>query len=490
MDIAELRGDGNPFLQGPGLSSLRTWVTRREELVKALAYEPWAGLLEKETPAEDRLLMVSLLRNAFVPCPDSVSVAEGVLRLIFDQLRFRDPRRAENQRWVNSTAQWLGQSVDQIPWHSSQAQGMVVEGITGVGKSHAVDRALQFLPQVVDHEPMGQWGMLKLRQLVWLKVEMPADYTRMGLLIGILKGMDDVLGTNYRALHVSSRARVHELIVTVMHLLVQHRCGILVIEEAQEQSLGVQAYSKEFLNYFLKILNWGIPVLLVGNPLAFQELKTHAQDVDRFSEGGWMTLLPEQDCRSRVWSRLWMRGIWGANLLEQPDAEFTPVARYPGVSSWSELLWLFTGGLPRHLNSLRREVLDVALRKGIDRITSALVADVFDSSWHFSEVRARNMALATHDLKALMGFKDMPIDQLRRHWAKGQGVSSAAASSPDPMTHGAPGRSQAPGAGEAVTPTEPDEAAKTLQRQLCADLRAVTRKPRSSQKPISKLAPE
>ncbi|RYG88852.1 MAG: hypothetical protein EON59_03125 [Alphaproteobacteria bacterium] len=437
----------NPLLEPEGLSSLRDLVTDNATLVKALVHRPFDGHEIQSLSNADRLLLVPSLRRAFVPAPDPVQVAARVLYLLYFELDRRNPLLQHNQKWVNKTSQWLGANVDSIPWQPVQAQGMVIEGMTGIGKSHAIERTLSLLPQVVEHFPNGEWGMQYLKHLVWLRVQMPADHSRLGFLTGVLQGMDDALGTNYAQKHAGPNARVERLIVVVMHQLVQHRCGLLVIEEAQVQNLA--AYSRIFLNFFLRLLNWGIPVVLVGNPLAFELIQTHAQDVDRFCEGGWITLLPPLGPEAPVWKTVWIPGLWKPTLLDAEQKPFQPLEAYPGIHEWHTFLWQLTGGLPRQLCRLRTEVLDAALRRGCSAVDSQFVYEVFRNSPRFIKVRERNAALANHDLKALMAFEDLPREQLRRHWASGkpppspdaekdrEGLSPAAAPPPAPEEQGA-----------------------------------------------------
>ena len=411
-----LNNEMNPLLDNEKLASIQDWIIKPMKMVQLLVNSPVPMAGQATVELSMRRLQVEKYHEIFVPTSNVIRVADQILRTLFHGLERRNPRLPEVQRWINATQQWHGHSIDAVPWNPIYAQGMILEGMTGIGKSHIVDRVMSLLPQTVDHQPNGDWGVQRLRQLVWLKVPMPADHSRKGLLISILAEMDRVLETTYYSHLVKTTNRVETLLVSVMRLLVQHRCGMLVIEEAQEANLGSQAFYRDFLNFFLRILNWGIPILIVGNPLSFYELQSHAQDEDRFTEGGWFSLLPEWGPESKTWINSWLPGVWDPCLLDLPDAAFTPVASVPQANDWPSFLWQLTGGLPRQLSRLRSEVMDFALLNGTSQITSEFVMMVFQSSDKFKAVAARNKALANHDFKALMRYKDIPIRQLSDYW--------------------------------------------------------------------------
>ena len=184
------KADQNPLLQAQGLASISGWLGDVRQLTQALICSPVPRAGACRVDRHQGRALTDEYQKIFVPTHQAIRIADRILATMFNGLERRNPTWPEVQRWINSTQQWHGRSVDQVPWNPVQAKGMILEGMTGIGKSHIVERVLSLLPQVVDHEPKGAWGMLKLRQLVWLKVPMPADHTRRGLLVSILAEME------------------------------------------------------------------------------------------------------------------------------------------------------------------------------------------------------------------------------------------------------------------------------------------------------------
>jgi AAA domain len=371
----------------------------------------------RSIPLLDRPSLLTTYKNTFIPTMQGLSIAMSLQQMIHHGYAQRDPLLVPSKKFIYLGGQIKGLKLSDTDWWPSFASGMVIDGITGLGKSQLVDRFLSLYPQTIEHDANEDCGWRSLKQLCWLKIYMPSDGSRGGFLEGAFRELDRGLGTDYCQQYSSRSWSVEKLLVVFLHLLAVHRCGLLVIEEAQEKNLSLSPFSREFVTFFLRLLNWGIPTVLIGNPLAFANLKQFSQDVDRFTEGGWHHMLPTLDPTSEEWLEDWIPGLWTPTLLDQPDAEYTPISEDPVDQTLAGFVWRRTGGVPRYVARLRIEVQDAALRLGLKQVTPALVDAVYQASPKMKEVHERIDAFAQRNWRSLMRFSDINWDDYRKLWA-------------------------------------------------------------------------
>ena len=83
-----------------------------------------------------------------------------------------------------------------VPGYHPNASGFTIIGVSGVGKSTAVESVLRLYPQVIEHrEYKGK--PLSLTQLVYLKLDCPHNGQLGGLCYSFFEEIDRVLGTDY-----------------------------------------------------------------------------------------------------------------------------------------------------------------------------------------------------------------------------------------------------------------------------------------------------
>lgn len=388
------------------------------ELMMALANRPITPENVAQVPLAQRAELISVYGEIFTPTLQTLEIAIALQDMLFEGLDRRDPRLKENRDFIMLSAAHKGKKLDEVPTFQQPdgaALGMLIEGITGTGKSAVVERFLKLLPSAVHHGPNPSCGWASLKQLVYLRVHMPSDGTRGGFLTNAFLELDRVLGTNYTLQYKGWT--IERQLAIFLHLLAMHRCGLLIIEEAQANALSIIApYAREFLSFFLRLLNFGIPTVLIGNPLAFTLLSHFSQGECRFSESGSYRLEPTLDPNDPEWSKRWIPHLWNPTLLDLPDAPYEPVSDHPLDQTLEGFLWRRTGGFPRFLSRLRREVQARALALGLRCVTAQLVDEVFRTSSKFIRIHRMIEAFVTHDVGAMKTYLDIASDDYEEAW--------------------------------------------------------------------------
>lgn len=391
------------------------------ELAKAVRNRPISKENVSEIPLSRRHELVDVFKSIVVPSSAGIEFISSVQNMLYQGLMRRNPRMEANGQRIHETSEFKGAGVKNVPWFPSFASGAILEAITGMGKSQILDRYLSLLPTVIEHGVLPECQWAKLKQLVYLKVHMPSDGSRGGFLESAFLALDESIGSNYRQQYKGWT--VERKTVVFLHLLSIHRCGLLVVEEAQERNLAHTVFAREFQTFFLRVLNWGIPTVVLGNPLAFTELRSFSQDADRFSEGGWHTMLPVADPTDTEWVKHWMPGLWKPTLLDEPDAPYSPLLNGNAEPTLDHFIWNRTAGVPRYLCRLRREVQKRALftQKAIN---TEMIDFVYRNSTTFDSIRPRIEAMVAKDWQKLQVFSDIPAETFRRLWREGENNKS------------------------------------------------------------------
>ena len=191
----------------------------------------------------------------------------------------------------------------------STASGFFAIGISGVGKSTAIESVLSLYPQVIVHteyngRPFDQ------RQLVWLKLDCPHDGSVKGLCISFFHALDSLLGTSFHNKYCSKKnVTAHELLPVIARLSAQLGLGVLVIDEIQRLSLAKSGGSEEMLEFFVLLVNTiGVPVVLVGTFKAFPIL-TGAFAMARRGEGQGDLIWPTLKEKEADWG-FFLNELW------------------------------------------------------------------------------------------------------------------------------------------------------------------------------------
>jgi hypothetical protein len=340
-----------------------------DELAERLTYFPLEGVNVGAMSKEARLDILDRMQlEMFEPTTTSLQIATCLFRLIRRGYLSRNPEQPDVRRKTMYVASFSGQEISKLPWFPSYALGMRVCGETGTGKSYEVSRALNLLPSCVVHARNEKAGWTHLVQVVWLYVPMSHDGSFGGLLLNILCALDAVAGTEYASTKSLIRLSNEKLAVRIAAILLTHGVGVLVIDELQSRNFTGGMHGGHAATYFLRILNFGIPVVLVGNPFGMEALDRFSQDMRRLSAGGSFDMKPMAES-DFDWEQCLRPALLRYNVMSRPG-----IADDEGSAS----LFTYSGGIRDYACRVRVESQRLALELGSEQVSLAHMKAAFE----------------------------------------------------------------------------------------------------------------
>ncbi len=392
-----------------------------QQLPARLTRQPIASNMLTGIPPHDREFLLGAVEKLHVPTAHVLNAAMGVQQLLRRSLLQMNALDHKNRVRFNQLAvAKTGQDIRLVG--TVNGGGMIISGITGLFKSSIVKRMLELIApeQLIVYPGTEVPGQYELHQVVFLYVDQPSNGSRGALMKRILMALDEVLGTDYARAHQRS-TNLDTLLVAVAKLLMLHRVALIVIDEKQEQNFGESAYALEFVLFYLSLMNLGMSVVLIGNPLAYQRLGMFSQVMRRFSVGGIHRLRPATE-RDKWWSRDLVPGV----------------AQFDVVDSWNvslerrgQLGMTLAGGNPGLYVALQVEAQRAALRRCRGSVVVIEESDYALASRSPSYYELERIARALQNDAELSGcYADLPSDD------EGDGSPAGIATQPNDLLPG------------------------------------------------------
>ena len=193
--------------------------------------------------------------------------------------------------------------------------GFSILGISGVGKTTAVNNILNLYPQVIEHHEYC--GIpFETKQLVWLKLDCPCDGTVRSFCHSIINSIDLVINENYSGKIIKNLMSFNILLLKVNQLLQSLNLGILVIDEIQNLATAKNTESRKSMSFIIELTNiLKIPVIMIGSPKIVNVLNKEFQMAKRASgEGEIKMRLMEEN--SSDW-RIFLETLWNYQFTEK-----------------------------------------------------------------------------------------------------------------------------------------------------------------------------
>jgi hypothetical protein len=265
-----------------------------------------------------RLHLVQQISDYIEPLPQHLLIEQRLSRLIRHGYKARNPFYPETVKQYHIGFKKIleaGTEKDgaNIAGIRSTANGFAILGVSGQGKTTAIESSLLLYPQVIHHASYNGQPFIR-KQLVWLKLNCPFDGSLKGLCLNFFQAVDAHLETNYFRKFASKGFSTDILIPMMAHIATLHGLGTLVIDEIQNLSFMKSGGAERMLNYFTQLINTiGVPVVIIGTFKAMKLLSgsfsqarrsTGQGDliVDRLTEGEEWEFFVE-----RLWRYQWTR---------------------------------------------------------------------------------------------------------------------------------------------------------------------------------------
>lgn len=274
---AEYHEEQNPEYKGNSLIMALPKLPLEGELFEKFAKLP--ALRNDEHRAASlpyRIDALGAIQNTYIPFSRDYAAFYQLFNAMRSCYAARNPANPEVLRAIMRAMDGQYNTIERQSTSGGGANGLVLVGSTGMGKTSMLDRFVDFLgPQVVYHRELGgrrcRWPQIK-----YIRVQAsPTEGSLTWLAESVAARIDALLGTRFRA-KFGARIGLTKYIIQIANACSCHLLGMLIVDDVQ--NIGEVTKSREL---FLKTLSTfmeetGIPVLLVSTykaaPVIFNDL--------------------------------------------------------------------------------------------------------------------------------------------------------------------------------------------------------------------------
>lgn len=206
--------------------------------------------------AADRLIALTNLYRVFIPNNMSREIYSKLYLALLRSLQKKESIariRQGNENHKGYTQQTINGII-------GGADSFTIIGKSGIGKSSAISHAVRLITEgrvIESDKPFT-------KIIPCVLVQCPFDSSVKGLLLEILRVVDEQLGSNYYLKSISAKATTDMLIGTVSQVALNH-IGILIVDEIQ--NVAQARNGRNLLGALLQLINCsGISIGMVGTP--------------------------------------------------------------------------------------------------------------------------------------------------------------------------------------------------------------------------------
>lgn len=292
-------------------------IFKESDVIERISVFPSYDEQERTLNPSYRLHCVQRLFQYFQPFEKHLDLEQRISRAIRQGYIHRNPFGKEEVMRVHESYEAMKQG-KYINAYKNQtkkaASGFTIIGLSGIGKTTALERVLSLYPQLIKHQQYFEKPFI-FTQISWMKLDCPFDGSLKGLCISFFSELDRLLGSNYLNKFGGSGKTLDLMLQRMTHLSSLHGIGLLIIDEVQHLSMSKSGGANKMLNFFVTLVNTiGVPVVMVGTNKAISVLQSEFRQARRGSGQGDMvwSQVPQDD----TWE-LFVGGLWDYQWTHQ-----------------------------------------------------------------------------------------------------------------------------------------------------------------------------
>ena len=380
----------NPFIEAlPNILS-------SEEVVDNLVIYPNHKDEERRLENQYRIHLTQRLFQCFQPLMIHIDLESRISRVIRQGYLARNPFRKEysaafhdENRMFNS----LGFELTSNSVFRTTASGFSIVGVSGMGKTTAIDRILTMYPQIIVHSEYKGTNF-SMYQLVWLKLDCPFDGSLKNLCIQFFNKVDSLLGTDYYRKFGIGRKTVDNMLSIMSQIVKNTGLGLLVIDEIQHLNHSKNYGEERMLNFFVTLVNTiGVPLILIGTMKALPIFQSEFRQARRGSGQGDI-----------IWERLKKDRSFDLLISALWDYQWTR-KEVALTQEFIDVLYMESQGIVDITVKLYAMAQVRAIMSGKEEVTTNLIEQVGKENLRL--VRPMIEALKSNDIKQIAKYEDI-----------------------------------------------------------------------------------
>lgn len=227
------------------------------ELISALSIIPEYDETICQQNQAVRLMALSDLYQIYIPSQMSLEIYSKLYLALLRSMQKKGTQMAIKQRYENYKA-IQQQSYSGILGGSDS---FTIIGTSGIGKSSAISRAISLITENRIIETDKPYTKI----IPCLIIQCPFDSSVKGLLLEILRKVDEELGTDHYIHAVKSRASTTDMLIGAVSSIALNNIGMLVVDEIQ--NVVNSKNGKSLIGALTQLINnSGISICMVGTP--------------------------------------------------------------------------------------------------------------------------------------------------------------------------------------------------------------------------------